>query len=144
MENEAKSPGQGKVNPKTKASITVTENTELMKFLIAQLPQKSRNNIKSLLANKQVFVDGTAIKQFNHPLVPGQEIEIRWNRIPEEKKYRGITIVFEDNDLIVIDKHAGMLSIATDNKLEETAYNMLSKHVKSQGNTNKIFVVHCL
>jgi len=144
MENEAKSPGQRKVNPKTKASITVTENTELMKFLIAQLPQKSRNNIKSLLANKQVFVDGTAIKQFNHPLVPGQEIEIRWNRIPEEKKYRGITIVFEDSDLIVIDKHAGMLSIATDNKLEETAYNMLSKHVKSQGNTNKIFVVHRL
>ncbi|HEY9114286.1 MAG TPA: RluA family pseudouridine synthase [Bacteroidales bacterium] len=144
MENEAKSPGQRKVNPKTKASISVTENTELMKFLIVQLPQKSRNNIKSLLANKQVFVDGTAIKQFNHPLVPGQEVEIRWNRIPEEKKYRGITIVFEDNDLIVIDKHAGMLSIATDNKLEETAYNMLSKHVKSQGNTNKIFVVHRL
>lgn len=144
MNNKAKSTGQRKNNPKTKASISVTENTELMKFLIVQLPQKSRNNIKSLLANKQVFVDGTPIKQFNHPLLPGQEVEIRWNRIPEEKKYRGITIVFEDSDLIVIDKHAGMLSIATDNKLQETAYNMLSKHVKSQGNTNKIFVVHRL
>lgn len=144
MENKTNPPIQQKDNLNAKASITVTENTELMKFLITQLPQKNRNNIKSLLANKQVFVDGKAIKQFNHPLVPGQEIEIRWNRIPEEKKYRGITIVFEDKDLIVIDKHAGMLSIATDNKLEETAYNMLSKHVKSQGNTNKIFVVHRL
>lgn len=133
--------------PKPKDSqtkFTVTENAELMKFLIASMPHKNRNNIKSMLSNKQVFVDGKVVKQFNHPLLPGQTVEVRWNRIPEEKKYRGITIVFEDKDLIVIDKHAGMLSIATDNKLEETAYNMLSKHVKSQGNDNKIFVVHRL
>jgi len=128
----------------SQTKFTVGENAELMKFLIVSMPHKNRNNIKSMLANKQVFVDGKAIKQFNHPLLPGQEVEVRWNRIPEEKKYRGITIVFEDNDLIIIDKHAKMLSIATDNKLEETAYNMLSKHVKSQGNDSKIFVVHRL
>lgn len=136
-------PNEHSIN-KEHATLRVTEPVELMKFLILQLPKKSRDNIKSLLANRQVFVDGKAIRQFNHPLVPGQEVQIRWNRIPEEKRYRGITIIFEDDDLIVIDKHAGMLSIATDNKLEETAYNMLSKHVKSRNRESKIFVVHRL
>nr|NQU92301.1 RluA family pseudouridine synthase [Bacteroidota bacterium] len=144
MNNFSKSSKHQGNKPKDKASLPVTENIELMKFLISQLPQKSRNNIKSLLANKQVFVAGKAVKQFNHPLLPGQEVEIRWNRIPEEKKYRGITIIYEDQDIIVIDKHAGMLSIATDSEKALTAYNMLSTHVKSQDSNNRIFIVHRL
>lgn len=126
------------------ATLKVVEDTELMKFLIAQLPHKNRNNIKSLLANKQVYVDGVSVKQFNHLLTPGQEVDVRWSRIPEEKQYRGITIIYEDQDIIVIDKHAGVLSIATNNEKTQTAYNMLSRHVKSQANGNKIFVVHRL
>ncbi len=124
--------------------LKVKENTELMKFLISQLKNKNRNNIKSLLANKQVFVEGDAIKQFNHPLVPGQVIEVRWNRIPEEKKYQGITIVFEDDDIVVIDKQSGVLSIATDKEKSQTAYSMISTHVKSREKGNKIFIVHRL
>lgn len=135
-----KSPGKHKENK----ILEVKEQDELMKFLIANLPDKNRNNIKSLLANRQVMVDGRAIKQFNHLLVPGQKVEIRWNRIPEEKQYRGISIIFEDKDIIVIDKHAGLLSIATANQRSKTAYNMLSTHVKSKGAANKIFVVHRL
>ena len=130
--------------PQPNTILTVTENTELMKFLISQLKNKNRNNIKSLLANKQVFVEGDAIKQFNHPLVPGQLVEVRWNRIPEEKKSQGITIVFEDDDIVVIDKQAGVLSIATDKEKSQTAYSMISTHVKSREKGNKIFIVHRL
>ena len=130
--------------PNKKAHLSVNEPAELMKFLLAQLPKKSRNNIKSLLTNKQVIVDGVPVKQFNHPLRTGQVVEIRWSRIPEEKQYRGISIIYEDQYMVVIDKHAGMLSIATDTKKSETAYNMLSRHVKQQGSGNKIFVVHRL
>lgn len=54
---------------KEKRNLTfkVKEQNELMKFLIENLPNKNRNNIKSLLKNKQVLVDGAAISQFNHP-----------------------------------------------------------------------------
>ncbi|MCF8369731.1 MAG: RluA family pseudouridine synthase [Bacteroidales bacterium] len=133
-----------KLGKKLPTLIGVKEATELMDFLLFNLPGKNRNNIKTLLANKQVFIEGKAVKQFNHPLKPGQQVEIRWQRIPEEKKYRGITIIYEDPHLIVIDKHAGMLSIATKNQTTQTAYNLLSKHVKSKDSKNKIFVVHRL
>jgi len=144
MKVNCKKENSGAKSHSKNASLVVTEETDLMKFLILKLPGKSRNNIKSLLANKQVFVEGKAIKQFNHPLTPGQQVDVRWNRIPEEKKYRGISIVYEDAHIVVIDKHAGVLSIATNRVKTQTAYNMLSRHVKSQNGGNKIFVVHRL
>jgi len=144
MRKGSRSPKHHGKKQRANTILVVTENIELMKFLIVRLPQKNRNNIKSLLSNKQVFVDGKAVKQFNHLLAPGQEVEIRWNRIPEEKQYQGIDILFEDSDIVVIDKHAGTLSIATDHQKSHTAYNILSAHVKTQGSGNKIFVVHRL
>ncbi len=141
MKRSTTTPGS---KQKENTVLLVSENTELMKFLLESLPKKSRNNIKSLLANKQVIVEGKWVKQFNHLLVPGQKIEIRWNRIPEERKYPGIKIIHEDDDIIIIEKEAGMLSIATDREKTKTAYSMLSSHVKSQSPENKIFVIHRL
>jgi 23S rRNA pseudouridine1911/1915/1917 synthase len=124
--------------------LLVNEVTELMKFLLVQLPDKNRNNIKSLLKHKQVLVDDKIITQFNHVLNPGQKVHFVSDRIATAKVFRGINIVFEDQYLIVIDKHAGMLSVAKDNEQNETAYSILSRHVKTFNPNNKIFVVHRL
>jgi 23S rRNA pseudouridine1911/1915/1917 synthase len=124
--------------------LEVEGNTELMLFLLEKLPHKSRDNIKSYLRSRQVIVDGKIVTQFNYPLTSGQQVEIAGERIPKEKQYRGISIVFEDQYLIVIDKHAGMLSMATDKEKEKTAYGMLSIHVKKTDLSNKIFIVHRL
>jgi 23S rRNA pseudouridine1911/1915/1917 synthase len=97
-----------------------------------------------LLGNKQVLVDGKVISQFNHPLSPGQEIEISKERVQQEKKLHEYNIVFEDDDLIIIEKQAGLLSISTDKEKRATAYSLLSNHVKKQNRENKIFVVHRL
>ncbi|MDX1907249.1 MAG: RluA family pseudouridine synthase [Bacteroidia bacterium] len=126
--------------------LPVTQPDELMRFLLAKLPQKNRNNIKTLLRDKQVLVEGQVVTQFNHPLLPGQTVHIRRTKIPKEKHYQGISIVFEDQHLVVINKHAGILSISTDNERNQapTAYQLLSQHVKREDPQHKIFVVHRL
>ncbi len=134
----------GRVSRKPPTQLTVTESTELLKFLRSAIPHKSRNNIKTLLRDRQVLVDGQTVTLHNHPLKSQQKVEVRWSKFPEEKQYRGISIVFEDSDLIVIDKHAGVLSIATKKERVETAYGFLSRHVKKQNPKNKVFVVHRL
>jgi 23S rRNA pseudouridine1911/1915/1917 synthase len=122
----------------------VEEDTELMKFLLKSLPHKNRDNIKSLLRDNQVFVDDEPVSQFNYHLRPGQQITISKNKIAKKKTYRGISIIYEDNDVIVIDKHAGVLSVATDNKEKFTAYTILYDHVKRKNPDGKIFIVHRL
>ncbi len=53
-------------------------------------------------------------------------------------------IVFEDAHLVVIEKRAGLLTMATDLEKEKTAYSFLSEHVKHADSRNKIFIVHRL
>lgn len=130
---------------KEKRNLTfkVKEQNELMKFLIENLPNKNRNNIKSLLKNKQVLVDGTAISQFNHPLNPGQEVMITESRF-SDKDMKGIKVVYEDEYLIAVEKASGILSIATDKEKEKTAYNIVKNYVKSRNPLEKLFIVHRL
>lgn len=133
-----------KVTKPEATRFTVIEETELLVFLLAKMTQKSRNDVKILLRDKHIFVDGKPITQFNHVLKPEQIVEIQWKKAPEEQKYRGINIVFEDQYLIVIEKQAGVLSIATEKQKDNTAYSILSGHIKKQNPSNRIFVVHRL
>ena len=130
---------------KEKRNLTfkVKEQNELMKFLIENLQNKNRNNIKSLLKNKQVLVDGAAISQFNHPLNPGQEVMITESRF-SDKDMKGIKVVYEDEYLIAVEKASGILSIATDKEREKTAYNIVKNYVKSRNPLEKLFIVHRL
>jgi 23S rRNA pseudouridine1911/1915/1917 synthase len=123
--------------------LEVKEKDQLLPFVLQQLKHKNRDNIKSLLRKKQVWVNGQAISQYNHDLQPGDQVVIRWELAEVGDLYRGIRIVFEDDHIIVIDKQAGLLSISAGSE-HTTAYSILSQHVKLRHPSNKIFVVHRL
>lgn len=124
--------------------LEVKENTTLLPFLIGNLRKMSRDNVKSLLRNKQVTVNGQPVTQFNHELHPADKIVITGERLADGILLRNMKIVYEDEHIIVIDKNAGLLSMASDNEKYLTAYNILSNYVKLQKPSNKIFIVHRL
>jgi 23S rRNA pseudouridine1911/1915/1917 synthase len=123
--------------------LEVKENAPLMKFLILNLKNKSRDNIKSLLRNKHIWINNQAVSQFDHPLSPGQQVLIKRKGSPGKEIERKLHIVFEDDHIIVIDKSAGLLSVSTGVE-GETANSILSDYVKKENPQNKIFVVHRL
>src|ERR1043166_2293871 len=55
-----------------------------------------------------------------------------------------VRVVFEDNALIVVDKPAGLLTMATDNEKLHTLYAALRAHANSRRPPEKIFIVHRL
>lgn len=120
----------------------IKEDNELLKFLYQNLGKS--NKIKSLLKNKFVSVNGVLSTQFNQELKEGDKVEIQYETSTEEKRFRDISIVYEDNDIIVIDKHAGLLSISTAKENKKTAFRILSNYVKKEDPANLIFVVHRL
>jgi len=122
----------------------VAEPTELMTFLLQKLPQKSRNNIKTLLRDRQVWVDNQPVTQFNYLLKPQQQVAIKHDKSTPPQLPRGLPILFEDSHLIVVNKPAGLLSMATDREKQQTAYSQLSSYVKQQNPQSKIFIVHRL
>lgn len=137
--------GQRPQSKKPRANVLeVREQEELMKFLIAQLPHKNRNNIKSLLKRRLVLVDGKAISQFNHLLKPGQKVTIESASAPIARQMRGVVVVHEDKDLIVVNKNAGLLTTATPKEKQDTVFSILSKYVKEKDQSSHLYVVHRL
>jgi 23S rRNA pseudouridine1911/1915/1917 synthase len=136
---------QGNLKAKERQTrLLVSEPYELMQFLQDKLPSKGRNNIKSLLSHRQVIVDNQVITQYNHPLHTGQEVVINWSLVRDEETIRGLKIIYEDPEIIVIDKPAGILSIASDKEKNNTAYHQLTDYVRINNPDNRIFIVHRL
>lgn len=123
----------------------VTEETELMLFLIATFPGKNRNNIKTLLRDKYVEVDNKVQTQFNLPLHPGQTVSIRPKKGSVlQSTYKGLSILHEDKYLIVINKTAGFLTKATNKEKNKTVFAILIEHVQKMNRNNKVHIVHSL
>jgi 23S rRNA pseudouridine1911/1915/1917 synthase len=130
--------------PKANIDFLVTEQTGLLDFLLKTLKGKSRNNVKSLLSGRAVAVNGKVVTQFDMLLKAGQTVRI----IPQtellQKKSKLIKVIYEDEDFIVIDKPAGLLSISTDKEKEKTAYHLLTDHIRIKNPKARIFSVHRL
>lgn len=136
--------GRKKTETPKEIHFTVTESTELMPFLFAKLSGRGRNQVKAMLARGQVAVDGQVETKYNYPLEIGQKVAINRSGTDRQEPIRGLDILYEDSDLIVIDKQAGLLSIASDKEKHDTAYFFLMEHVRKADPRNRVFVVHRL
>jgi len=99
--------------------------------------------VKGILTRGQVLVDGESCKDYARPLLPGQEITVL-HRVPVISAKMDISIIYEDDDMIVIDKPAGMLSISTDKERTKTAYHIVNDYMKSRSKSDRVFIVHRL
>jgi len=127
---------------------TVPKPSQLLAFLFEAWPETKKKQVRTWLKFGSVAVNGKVITQFDHKLKPGDTVQIRPKGMaaPETKLASGIRIRHEDADIIVIDKPAGLLSIASPSEDEKTAYAFLTDHVR-MGNPRgreRVWVVHRL
>ncbi|RKQ31352.1 RluA family pseudouridine synthase [Oceanobacillus halophilus] len=126
-------------------TFTVDEETELLKFLLKVMDNRSRNSVKSILTRGQVTVDEHMETKHNYPLKPGQTVNVLKNKeAKKENVLVGMSILYEDRDIIIINKEAGLLSIATEKEKKLTAHHQLMEHVRRENPGNRVFVVHRL
>lgn len=123
---------------------TVQEEAKLLPFLFEKMHNKSRNAVKGILTRGQVVVNDKSITQHNFQLKQGDTVQIHTRVADESVKLSGLRILFEDEHLIVIEKDAGLLTIATNREKQKTAYYQLMDYVKSINPSYRVFIVHRL
>lgn len=116
----------------------VKENEILIEFLKKMFSNLSKNSVKSLLHNEKVFVNCNMTTKYNYELNIGDVVEIR------EKVAKNIDIIYEDKDIIVINKPSGLLTVATEKEKNKTAYHLVMEYLKKKNKNNRIFVIHRL
>lgn len=126
---------------KKEALISVDAPAPLLEFLLGHVSGLSRNSVKHLLSRGQVLVNGIPQSRFDFPLLPGQTVTL----LPQAKGLPlPFPILYEDKSLIVIDKPAGLLSVATDTQRERTAYRLLSHYLRQRASGERLWIVHRL
>lgn len=95
--------------------IKVTYEAPLLEYLLKEMNQ-SRSKVKATLAGHGIKVDGKMVSQFDYPLKPGMTISISKSKKNNTFKSRWIKIVYEDRWIVVIEKQAGILSMAAGHK----------------------------
>ncbi len=93
------------------SEFTVHSETTLMEFIMAAMSGISRNRAKDILAGHGVSVDRRETTRFDEPLHPGQVVRISKHKRSTQLQNHYVKIVYEDKDLVVIEKAEGILSM---------------------------------
>lgn len=117
----------------------VNKNSELYSYLRDTLSNMSKNNIKSLLKNNNIYVNNKVVTKYNYVVKEGDIITIGSSI---KTNTFNLKIIYEDNDIIVVDKPTKLLTIANKNEKEDTLYRKVSDYLKKE--KKKVFVIHRL
>lgn len=121
------------------------EPAPLLAFVTERMPGKSRTDLKAWLRHGHLRVDGTVTSAFDAPVASGSKVELNIGRPFVVLRHPRLQLVYEDDDVIVVNKGYGLLSVGTQShKKEESAYDILRDYVKEQNPKNKLYVVHRL
>ncbi len=127
-------------------TMKVLKSEELLSFLLSKL-NTSRNNVKMLLSNHQILVNGSVVTQYNLILVHDDEVKIAKYPVKEETlktkkiKQKPIEIIYEDDEFLAINKPNGLLSVESD-KERKNAYDYALSYMQSFDKTKRPFILH--
>ncbi len=124
------------------------ESIRIDKFLVNFRQNSSRNKISQTCRAGNVVVNGSPVKQ-NYRVKPGDEISVLLTNpvreniiIPQDIP---INIVYEDEDIVVVDKAAGMVVHPGHGNYDGTLINALAFHFEKNGqksDLDRVGLVH--
>ena len=129
----------------------LNQDTTLLDALKTMQPHASTNVLRKMLTNQRITVDEIIIHRAKHLVLQGQVVEIH----PKQKisieevrehnaKTHNLDILFEDESILVVDKPAGLLSVATDKLEQDTLHHRCVEYCRSEKKNGWCFIVHRL
>ncbi len=113
------------------------KNATLLDILHEMAPDSSKNTLRSWLQSGRITVDREQKERANTPILSGQEVAIGH----KVTFIRGtLRILHDDNQVVVLEKPEGLLSVATDFESKNTVHSML----KRQFHNRRVYPVHRL
>ena len=130
---------------------TITQEIELLEFLKQNFHQSSTNKLRKMLSNGRIKINSEIVHKAKHKLQENDIFELldKPTQIttPKSKikvKNLSIDIIYEDDYILVVEKPAKLLSVAT-NKLEDnTLHSKCVDYLKQSDAKAWAYIVHRL
>ena len=117
--------------------VEASQKIPLLDVLVQLAPESSKNTLRSWVSKGRVYIDGSLATHASQMVEEGQKVSVG-----AKPKFlsRDLKIVYEDKDLVVVDKPAGLLSVAKEIDIEISAHAIL----KQRYNQRKVYPIHRL
>jgi 23S rRNA pseudouridine1911/1915/1917 synthase len=129
-------------------SKTVTQTSPLLPFLFQEWPEVKHTKIKQWLRFGAVNVNDHIITQHDYQLQPNDIISIRPQKAPPAGSQlpAGLRVAYEDEELLVIVKPVNLLTVATENERDKTAFHIMTDYLRRRGSSSheRLWIVHRL
>ena len=130
----------------------VEEESFLLPTLVLMFPQSTKTKLRKMLTGGRVLVNGIPVYKAKELLFSGDEVQIinhadaiKKSPPPKPKKQLSkLKILFEDDFILVVEKPAGLLSVATDKLENDTLHSRCVDYVKHQSERAWCHIVHRL
>lgn len=125
--------------------ITVEGESSLLDFLRLKLKDRSVTSIKELLKKRCICVNDQVVTRFDHPLKPndivcvGQKKDARYGF-----EHSRVSLLYEDDFILVINKSSGLHSVDTTGKGVENAFSIMENYIRKRDSRKRLYIVHRL
>lgn len=120
-------------------------STGLQELIEAKMGGMTPTSVKQLLRARRVQVNGAVQTRGDMPLKAGDEVTIISQAATTTLHHPKLSLVYEDDHLIVVNKKPGLITVPSNpDSAETTALSILKAYVKRQHPKNNVFVVHRL
>lgn len=124
--------------------VSEDDDTILIDYVEKILTDHTKTKVKSMLKHNQFAINSMPTTQFDAPVHKGDKVSINFTKSFKVFTNPRVRLVYEDNDILVINKGYGVLSMGTDRIKEGTAYSIMKEYVKYSNPSAKVFIVHRL
>ena len=140
------------MQPGAEMKFNVEEEIILLSALQLMYPESTKTKLRKMLTEGRVLVDGMPVYKAKELLSKGNFVTVinRSEAIvksppPEPRKqFSKLKIIFEDECILVVEKPAGLLSVATEKLEKDTLHSRCVDHVKRQSERAWCHIVHRL
>jgi len=123
---------------------TVKQEDKLLNFLFGVLNTWSKKKVKERLKSNSIAINGTTTTKFDAPLNAGDVVEVGVTQKKSSAPIKSLEILYQDSDIVAINKPAGLLSVGTTQEKKEHALAILRNQLTRGRNRVELFPVHRL
>src|SRR5438552_2881195 len=121
--------------------------TNLLQWLSQQFPQGKRQNFKRMVEQGRVLINDRAARKLSREVGEADRVRVLGKEETQRGKRPGVhpcKIVHEDEDLLVIDKPAGLLTSTVPGERRATALAIVRAYIAAREPKARVGLIHRL
>jgi len=116
----------------------------VFEWLCRRFPEARRTTLRRMVSDGRVLLAGQPVRTLKRQLKPEEEPIITPEKPVAERLAEGLKIVYQDADLVVVEKPTGLLTATDEKETRPTVLAILGSMLEKRGAKQRVYLVHRL